>query len=157
MELSDQDRRSYLKDEYLFLQSQYEDFDRRSLTIKGWFSGGAVAAIGLSFNASPVHGSFVLVAVAAIAAVFWYLEACWKVFQYALSDRIQTIEAYFRGGTEVPAKIPDPFQIYKSWFQSYSNGAKPRQVAFQSFVCLPYVVFIALSIMALVLRALPFK
>jgi hypothetical protein len=36
--------RGYLKDEYLLLQDQYEDFDRRTLTIKSWIGTGAFAA-----------------------------------------------------------------------------------------------------------------
>ena len=45
--LTDDQRRNYLKEEYLFLQSQYEDYDKRSLQIKGWVSTGAAAGIAL--------------------------------------------------------------------------------------------------------------
>jgi len=100
MEMDDQERRAFLKDEYLFLQNQYEDFDRRSLTIKGWLSTGAIAAIALSFNSSYKDVYVVPILVASIAAVFWYLEAYWKLFQYALADRIRVIEAYFRSDSD---------------------------------------------------------
>ena len=169
MDLTDEARRSYLKDEYLFLQAQYEDFDRRSLTIKGWFSGGAVAAFALTFNTPSPYTYFVPLSVLSIACVFWYLETYWKLFQYGLSDRIRVIEAYFRNDQDILVKSPDPFQIYNWWFRSYSRdepiydyerkgpNKRPRprhqrfwQIAFQRFVCLPYVVFAVLSASVLV-------
>ena len=94
MELSDPERRAFLKDEYLLLQNQYEDFDRRSLTIKGWVASGAAAALAISFSTSYRLSILIPVFVSAIALVFWYLEAKWKLFQYALADRIRVIEAY---------------------------------------------------------------
>ena len=42
--------RGYLKDEYLLLHDQYEDFDRRTLTIKGWVGTSAFAALSVSFS-----------------------------------------------------------------------------------------------------------
>ena len=51
IKLPDDQRRGYLRDEYLFLQGQYEDYDKRSLTIKGWVSTGAIAALALAFKA----------------------------------------------------------------------------------------------------------
>ena len=45
LELNEQERRGLLKDEYLLLQKQYEDIDRRTITIKGWIGTGAVAAL----------------------------------------------------------------------------------------------------------------
>lgn len=171
MLLTQEMRHAYLKDEYLFLQGQYEDFDRRSLTIKGWFSGGAVAAMALTFSVPQPYSGLVPITVASVAAVFWYLEAYWKLFQYALSDRIRIIEAYFRGDPDILLKDPPPFQIYNSWYHSYSRDEpiyeyerswrpKPkskrlRQVAFQRFVCLPYIVFILLAVMAWMASVIP--
>ena len=158
------ERRAFLKDEYLFLQNQYEDFDRRSLTIKGWLSTGAIAAIALSFNSSYKDVYVVPILVASIAAVFWYLEAYWKLFQYALADRIRVIEAYFRSDTDVLVKNPEPFQVYEWWFRSYSknepiyenekphrpkdHGTRLRKVLLARFVFLPYAVIIALSVLS---------
>ncbi len=101
MQLDEKEKRSFLKDEYLLLQNQYEDFDRRSLTIKGWIGSGAAASLALSFNSTSRYAFLVPIFVAVIAAVFWYLEASWKMFQYALSDRIRIIEAYFREDPDI--------------------------------------------------------
>lgn len=171
MVLNQEVRHAYLKDEYLFLQSQYEDFDRRSLTIKGWFSGGAVAALALTFSVPQPYSGFLPITVASVAAVFWYLEAYWKLFQYALSDRIRIIEAHFRSDPDILVKDPVPFQIYNSWYRSYSRdepiyeyerrwrpksrSKRLRQVAFQRFVCLPYLVFILLGAMAWLAAVVP--
>ena len=62
----DQQDRGFLKDEYLKLQDLFEDFDRRSLTIKGWVSAGAAVAIvagaALAFaRAIGEFGSLVLI------------------------------------------------------------------------------------------------
>lgn len=119
MEMDDKERWAFLKDEYLFLQNQYEDFDRRSLTIKGWLSTGGIAAIAISFNSSYKDVYIIPIFVASIAAVFWYLECYWKLFRYALRDRIRVIEAYFRSDTDILVRNPEPFQIYDWWFRSY--------------------------------------
>jgi hypothetical protein len=166
LDIDDKERRSLLKDEYLFLQSQYEDFDRRSLTIKGCISTGTIAAIAIAFNSSYRHAYIVPIMVALISAVFWYLEAYWKLFQYALADRIGIIEAYFRDDQYILVRNPAPFQIYDWWFRSYndepiyeyektnnsgwparpaSHALRLRRAALQRFVYLPYMVIIGLS------------
>jgi hypothetical protein len=121
LELSETDRRAFLKDEYLLLQNQYEDFDRRSLTIKGWVASGAAAALAISFSTNYRLSVLIPVFVTVIALVFWYLEAKWKLFQYALADRIRVIEAYFRDDTNKPEANPAPFQVYHYWYKSYAK------------------------------------
>lgn len=154
---------SFLKDEYLKLQDQYEDYDRRALIIKGWIGAGAVAGFALGTN-SDKHITFVtLFAIASIALCFWYLEAKWKTFQYAISDRIRIIEAYFRQDSHVLIKDPKPLQIYHWWFKSYSKDepiygyetvyrpgskwSRFRSAALQDFVHLPYSLIIGLCIL----------
>ena len=156
------DKVGYLKEEYFFLQSQYEDFDKRSLSIKGWIAGGALAALGFAVKATPGKATgFACIAAASIALSIWILEANWKMFQYGLRDRIRILEAFFRGQTDILFKDPAPFQIYHWWSICHVNGNpiypnekhRPRplwlrflKVAAEPFVCLPYVVLIALSL-----------
>jgi len=167
-EMGEDQRRGYLRDEYLFLQAQYEDYDKRSLTIKGWVSGGAVAALAFGFNAASV---FVPVMVAVLVSVIWYLEAYWKLFQYALADRIRIIEAYFRNDPDILFKNPAPFQIYHWWFKSYGtdepiygyegaignkarrpqrHSVRLRKAALQRFVYLPYLPILALCALSFI-------
>jgi hypothetical protein len=172
LELNDTDRRSFLKDEYLLLQNQYEDFDRRSLTIKGWVATGAVAALAISFSTNYRLSVLLPIFVIVIALVFWYLEAKWKLFQYALADRIRIIEAYFRDDPNKPEAMPAPFQIYHTWYKSYAKdepiydyerayrprslSARLRDAALQPFVNALYVAIIILSVISFILLlALP--
>jgi hypothetical protein len=172
LELSDAERRGFLKDEYLLLQNQYEDFDRRSLTIKGWVASGAAAALAISFSTSYRLSVLIPMFVAIIATVFWYLEAKWKLFQYALADRIRVIEAYFRDDPNKPDPLPSPFQVYSSWYRSYAKDEpiydyekeyRPRSIGFRlgraalhPFVNVLYVSIIALSVISFVaLLAIP--
>lgn len=123
--------RDYLKDEYLKLLDNYESFDSRSLTIKGWVATGAVTALALSFGKDIPEAakSAAPVFVAALTITFWGLETAWKLFQSALQDRIRTIEAYFRNDQSVIVYAADgsrgpelkdlaPLQTFNSWSRS---------------------------------------
>lgn len=103
------------------LQDQYEDFDRRTLTIKGWIGAGAFAALAVSFSISSKYAYIAPLLVAILACVFWYLEAHWKLFQEAMADRIRIIEAYFREDEEVFVKNPVPFQAFHQFYLSYGR------------------------------------
>lgn len=156
-----------LKEEYLFLQAQYEDYDRRSLMIKSWVATGAIAGLALSFNSTNQLVAIVPVFVAIIVGVTWYLEACWKLFQYAFTDRIRIIEAYFRGEQDILIKTLNPFQTYSWWYHTYFNDEpiydyekthrpKPRwrrraRAAFQPYVCLPYLPILILCAISFVI------
>lgn len=154
-----------LRDEYLLLQNQYEDFDKRSITIKGWITSGAIAALALGITSDKPNAPAIPLITSAIVGFVWYLEAHWKLFQYALSDRIRILEAYFRQDKDILEKDPDPFQIYHWWFKSYSQDepiyeyershGRPRgrrkrlaKVAFQRFVFIPYLPIIVLALIS---------
>lgn len=105
-----------------------------------------------------------------IAAVFWYLEVYWKVFQYSLADRIRVIEAFFRDDADILVRQPEPFQVYHFWFKSFTEdepiyeyeksyrpkplGYRLREAAFQSFVMALYVCIIGLSLLSFVILLL---
>jgi hypothetical protein len=161
--LTDQELRGFLKDEYLLLQDEYEDFDRRTLTIKGWIGTGAFAALALAFNSSSKHAYIFPILIAILASIFWYLEAYWKLFQQATADRIRIIEAYFREDPDVFEKSPAPFQAFHRFSLSYKpdepiyeyetkEKGRPRPMsrrlgalAKQGFVCQPYLTIILLG------------
>lgn len=154
----------FLKDEYILLQNMYEDFDRRSLQIKGWMTAATVAAFALGFDAGKNKDGTVWVVVAALALCIWYLEARWKMFQGALRDRIRILEAHFRNEPDIIEKNPFPFQIHNWWFRSskydlpiypYEKTTRPRPLTWrvvramgQDFVCLPYLPIIAIALYA---------
>jgi hypothetical protein len=167
MEMDEKEYRGFLKDEYLLLQNQYEDYDRRSLTIKGWVGTGAIAATALAFSTSYPAALVIPVFVFIFAAIFWYLEACWKLFQYAISDRIRVIEAHFRNDPDILIRNPPPFQIYHFWYKSftkdepifeYEKAFRPKsrahrlfEAALQGFVMILYVSVMVLSVVSFVL------
>ncbi len=161
--------RGYLKDEYLLLQDQYEDFEPRTLTIKSWIGTGAFAALAVSFSISNKYAYIAPLLIAILAGVFWYLEAYWKLFQQATGDRIRIIEAYFREDAEVFEKNPLPFQAFHQFSLSYgpdlpiyeyeknekgrprSKWRRLRELAGQGFVCQPYLTIIVLGVASFIL------
>lgn len=110
--------RALLKEEYFFLQKAFEDFDLKSLSIKGWVTTGSAAAFILGVKWQEVATPTVL-AIIAVCVVVWVVEAIWKLSQKAFSNRIRTIEAYFRGDKTVVTHEVFPLQIYNSWYQAY--------------------------------------
>ncbi|WP_447884678.1 hypothetical protein [Serratia fonticola] len=160
----------FLKDEYLKLQDQYEDYDRRALTIKGWISAASVAGFALGIDSGKNINVSTLIAIALIALCFWYLESTWKLFQYAIRDRIRIIEAHFRKDERILFKNPLPLQIYHWWFKSYSqdlpiyhheSGYRPSskrkrllKAACQPFVHLPYSLIILICLCFLIMDML---
>jgi hypothetical protein len=152
----------FLRDEYLKLQDQYEDYDRRALQIKSWIGTAAIAGFALGTDVTKHIDSRTLLIIASIASCFWYLEAVWKTFQYAITDRIRIIEAHFRRDEDILFKDPKPFQIYHWWFKSYAEDppifpyetkyrpSRKRKrfwdAACQSFVHLPYSLIVAICL-----------
>lgn len=146
---TDPDLRGELQAEYLLLQGQYEAYDQRALSLKGLATPllGAGVAFGLR------NPSWPLVAVTvALAFALWALEVTWKVFQYCNVPRIQALEAWFRDPRTADMK---PFQVYAWWARAFKNewGGAGRwlRVAFEPFVCLPYVVVVAAGAVAFVI------
>ena len=142
---------SFLRDEYLKLQDQYEDYDRRALQIKGWLAAASITGFVLGTDQSKGVSTLTFVAIALMAVCFWYLEATWKTFQYAISERIRVIEKYFQSGENPPF----PFQIYHFWFRAYSKGRRRQIITLwkagrQPFVHLPYSLIIFLCFISLV-------
>jgi hypothetical protein len=143
--------REELKAEYTILQTQYDAFDARALTIKS-LSGPLIAAvIGIGLK----EKSSALIIAAIIAALsLWLLEAIWKSFQYCYTDRIKLIEAWFRGDHNGIA----PFQIFSAWGEVWDRWFRhPKSwipILRQPFVYLPYLPLGLFGIAAIAWRAI---
>ena len=170
--MAESSKRDDLKEEYKILQGQYEDFDRRSLQIKGWIAAAAIAGVALGLDSTKNPHGEVWIVVAVIAGCIWYIEGEWKLFQYALADRIRIIEAYFRNDPEILVKDDalQPFQIYHWWFLSFVDdkpinakevckGIRPQPHSVrllhtmkQPFVCVPYLPIIVMCVIFLLIQ-----
>jgi hypothetical protein len=140
-------RDGFLKDEYLYLQNMFEDFDRRSLVIKGWMSAGSLAALAFAFGQDTRTRQDVWLVLALFSACFWYLEWRWKTFQWALGPRIKLIEDYFRAREAGRQTSLAPFQVYEAWVVAFrSNRWRGISLAFWGSVMMPYVLIIAVSV-----------
>jgi hypothetical protein len=80
--------------EYIWIEDQIDRFDERSLKIKAWSITLSGVALGAGFNYDKPK-LFLVASVSAL--VFWYLEASWKYFQEALTDRVCYLEEYLNG------------------------------------------------------------
>lgn len=146
----DADLRKELQAEYAILQAQYEDFDKRVLSLKGL----ATPLLGAGIVAGVSNDSQLLVlATAIVAATLWVLEVIWKVFQYCHVPRMEIIEKWFRG--EINGVIA-PFQIYESWSFTWrrkwkNDRARMLRIAATPFASLPYLPIIVAALGVLIL------
>jgi hypothetical protein len=141
-------RNAALQAEYLHLQKTIEDFDGRALTIKAWSVTFGLVAVAGAFAS---HASVPFLIAVAGAAIFWILEAQWKLFQTSYYARVEAIESHFRGETTVE----HPFQIAHSWYRAWSTQRFrefPR-VASWPHVALPHVIVILLGLLLFVLAS----
>lgn len=132
----DTQREGFLKDEYLFLQNNYEDFDRRVLTIKSWAVTLSLGAFAAGFQYKAVALWF-LGSLSAI--LFWLVEATWKTFQYANGPRIEEIEKYFAGKINYDMY---PFQARRSWFEEWRKVPPVRRICRNTrlfIIAIPYL------------------
>ena len=132
-----------LKDEYIMLQTMYEDMDSKGLTIKNWAITVSAAIIGTSL----LNDKKELLWVAFAASfVFWYLEAYWRGLSHFFSVRIQEIETAIQNGTWEKEL---PLQVYSSWTKEYHNkGDQTWRYMWKRASILPHAVlpFIVLAI-----------
>lgn len=127
-----------LRAEYALLQSQYEAFDQRALTIKSWSAPLLAGGLGLGLK----DDSLGLVIATALASVcLWWLEAIWKTFQYCYIARIDLLEQFFRG--EADEATIRPFQIRNAWIGEWNRWFHSPLALWhrikEPFVFLPYL------------------
>jgi len=135
-----------LQAEYLHLQKTVEDFDGKALTIKAW---SVTFSLTVLVGAFASHASTVFLIASIASILFWYLETMWKVFQLGYYERIQEVEAHFRG--ENPQENAN--QIYASWMNKWNATpwSEVRSMALWPHIALPHAV---VAVVGLLLFAL---
>lgn len=93
----------------------------------------------------------VLLLSAVSSLLFWYLEASWKIFQTAYYERVEEIEAFFRGERELV-----PFQIGNSWYSAWKSGGSTRlkRILLWPHVALPHFPVVAIAVFLYLLAVL---
>ena len=122
-----------LKDEYIFLEQDYEDIDKKCLNIKGWNITLVAVLIVAGFEFSGI-----LFVVGAFASfVFWYIEAYYRGLTFFIKIRIKMIETAFRNNGYLSMT---PFQLYSTWEKKfYECGSQTTNYFFKSHVFLPHL------------------
>ncbi len=146
--LTDEKKIDLLKDEYLMLQTLYEDIDNKGLTIKNWAITVAVAIIG----AAVIKGEANLLWLAVAAAlVFWYLEARWRGLSHFFSKRILQIEGILQ---QENLENVVPLQFYNAWKTEYNHSHdQTLKFAFKPETFLPHALIpVLVVILYLILK-----
>ncbi|MDJ0705180.1 MAG: hypothetical protein QNJ46_18000 [Leptolyngbyaceae cyanobacterium MO_188.B28] len=108
-----------LRQEYFFLQTTIEDYNKQIWIIKALGITGTGAAIALALQQGQ---SFIILVGCALPIFFWILESQWKHFQRGFYPRVAEIERIlletckFRG----PA-------IFSGWSRSLKRNANAKQ------------------------------
>ena len=124
--------------EYYWLEDQIDRFDERSLKIKAWSITLSGVALGAGFH----YNKPVLFLVSAISALaFWYLEATWKYFQEALTDRVRELEDFLNGRSREYSG-PGICQAFRSHFNITTEVVKFPEVFLRRNVNLPHSVIL---------------
>ena len=144
--MNSDDRVFLLKDEYLFLEQDYEDIDKKCLNIKGWnITLVAVLIVaGLEFSG-------ILFAVGAFASfVFWYIEAYYRGLTFFIQIRIKMIEKAFRNNDCVSVT---PFQLYSTWEKKFDDcGSQTKNYISRPHVFLPHLFITVICLILFVAK-----
>ena len=108
-----------LKQEYFFLQTTIEDYNKQIWAIKalGITGTGAVLVLALQQNKSILS----LVG-CAIPIFFWVLESQWKHFQRGFYPRVGEIEAILLENCNLRGPA-----IFSSWSHSFKRSTAPKR------------------------------
>lgn len=139
-----------LQAEYYHLQKTIEDFDARVLTIKAWSVTFGLASLVGAFASK---GQLVFLIAAAGALMFWLLEASWKSFQLGYYERVEQIEAHFRGETELSC-AHQISAAWQAWWDAESWTVVPR-VCLWPHVALPHVFVMLAGLACYLLVSFP--
>ncbi|HLO85795.1 MAG TPA: hypothetical protein VK203_12420 [Nostocaceae cyanobacterium] len=109
-----------LKQEYFFLQTTIEDYNKQIWVIKSLGITGTGAVAGFIFQQRS-NVTFIATIGCAIPIFFWILESQWKHFQHGFYPRVAEIESIFTNtyGLSSP-------KIYRGWTSTFKRSITPK-------------------------------
>jgi hypothetical protein len=107
-----------LKQEYFFLQTTIEDYNKQIWVIKALGIAGTGAVINLVLKEKQ---SFIAIIGCAIPLFFWVLESQWKHFQRGFYPRVCEIENIFK-----ESNIRSP-AIFGEWSRAFKRNPTPKR------------------------------
>lgn len=111
--------RELLKQEYFFLQTTIEDYNKQIWVIKALGITGTGAVIGLALQKN--QGLTALIG-CAIPLFFWLLESQWKHFQHGFYPRISQIEAIFKNNFNLQSPA-----IFGEWHRTFKRKTSSKR------------------------------
>ncbi|WP_299489100.1 hypothetical protein [Acaryochloris sp. IP29b_bin.137] len=120
--MDDDFERKLLKEEYFFLQTTIEDYNRQIWVIKSLGITGTGAVIALAVQQSQ---SLIPLLGCAIPFFFWILESQWKHFQRGFYPRAAEIEEILI--TDCNLKGP---AIYGGWCRAYKRNTISKRTGY---------------------------
>ena len=150
MNMTEQQKIDFLKEEYFYLQKQCDEYDNRALIIKSWSLTASLAGIvtGYTENAPSI---FLISALCSI--LFWIIESLWKSFQSVIYKRLRKIEDYFYNkGDLTSLRIP---YVTGSWNYNYSKMTwnDRCKIAWRPNVFLPHLIIFIVGLLLYVIQS----
>lgn len=146
---SEEFEKDLLKQEYFFLQTTIEDYNKQIWVIKALGITGTGAVIALTVQQKLGIIAFIG---CAIPLFFWILESQWKHFQRGFYSRVAKIESILNN--DCGLRSPN---IYNDWTHSFKRSSTPKSKSYLRDGLLNPSVFVSyileiifLSLLALV-------
>jgi len=108
-----------LKQEYFFLQTTIEDYNKQIWLIKALGITGTGAVIGL---ASQQKQELIALIGCVIPLFFWILESQWKHFQRGFYPRVAEVELILRRDWSLRSPA-----IFNGWCQVFNRRTTPKR------------------------------
>ncbi|MDJ0637088.1 MAG: hypothetical protein QNJ34_28185 [Xenococcaceae cyanobacterium MO_188.B29] len=108
-----------LKQEYFFLQTTIEDYNKQIWLIKALGITGTGAVLGLTLQQKQ---ELILLVGCAIPLFFWILESQWKHFQRGFYPRVAKIESILREEMNLCSPA-----IFSDWCQAFQRSTTSRR------------------------------
>lgn len=140
-----------LKQEYFFLQTTIEDYNKQIWVIKALGITGTSAVFGFIFQHKQ-NASLIAIIGCLIPLFFWILESQWKHFQRGFYPRVAQIESIMTNTYGLLSP-----KIYGSWTYTFKRSPIPQHKGYwwdgflNPSVCISYLLEIGFLLLIAVI------